>query len=277
MRKTRRRSGGRKRRTRCWRRRTKSGRRYTVCKGSRGQKGVYKRKHRRTSYAKKRLRHRGGDGEGTETQLNRIESKLDESMKLTEEGDRDLLLELQVRLNHLGEQLEQRGGYSGIKVPLTPANFQKPSQPVLPPYGPVNVPVPGITKVHDGEYYYSKNNRVIANPKATSCKWGKPKKGGRKRKRRGGKRRRRQRGGSASSVVNVLPGGTDIRDVYWGTGNNLVNLWDNWNGFAGRMSPAPATQPIGTSKSVQVIPASLPQMYESAGEAAAVKPYTAYD
>ena len=105
--KTRRRSGGKKRKTRCWRRRGKNGRRYTVCRGSRGEKGKYKKK-RRTRYAKKRLR--------------------------------------------------QRGGYSGINVPLSPSNFQGPSQPTLPPFGPVNVPVRGVTKVHDGEYYYLQAN-----------------------------------------------------------------------------------------------------------------------
>jgi len=252
MRKTRRRSGGKKRRTRCWSRRRKNGSRYTVCKQSRGQKGVYK-KHSRTSYAKKRLR--------------------------------------------------QRGGYSGIRVPLSPANFQGPSQATLPPFGPVKVPVPGITKVHDGEYYYAKNNRVIGAPKSTNSAWGKcSQKGGRKRrKRRGRKRRcpktgkpicycpskrksrrsrrkrRRQRGGTSSTVVNAIPGGTDIRDTYWGAGNKLVNLWDNWNGFAGRMSPSPSVQPIGVSKNIITPMPLMPQDYTNSGLQAAKSPYTAYN
>lgn len=224
--KTRRRAGGKKRKTRCWRRRNKTGKRYTVCKGSRGQKSVYKR---RTKYARKRLRKR------------------------------------------------MKGGYSGINVPFSPANFQGPSQPVLPPYGPVNVPVPGITKVHDGEYYYAKNNRVIGAPKSTNSAWGKKsQKGGRKKKKRR-RRRKRQSGGSSSTVVNAIPGGGDLRDVYWGMGNKLVNLWDNWNGYGGRMSPSPTIQPIGVSNASSMSPASLPQIYKSAGEAAAAKPYTAYD
>jgi hypothetical protein len=168
-----------------------------------------------------------------------------------------------------------KGGYSGINIPFSPANFQGPSQPVLPPYGPVNVPVPGITKVHDGEYYYAKNNRVVDTPKSTNSAWGKKsQKGGRKNKKRH-RRKKKQRGGFSSTIVNAIPGGTDIRDVYWGTGNKLVNLWHNWNGFAGGMSPSPLVQPIGANKTSSMSPTSLPEMYKSAGEAAASKPYTA--
>ncbi len=246
--KTRRRSGGKKRKTRCWRRRRKNGSRYTVCRGSRGEKGKYKKK-RRTKYAKKRLR--------------------------------------------------QRGGYSGINVPLSPANFQGPSQPTLPPFGPVNVPVRGVTKVHDGEYYYAKNNRVIGAPKAGGSTWGKPtwaksQKGGRK-KRRGRRRRcpktgkkicyckpkrkrkRRQRGGSTSSVVNAIPGGSDVRDVYWSAGNKLVNLWDNWNGFGSNMSTNAAVQPIGRPGNAPAPASSMPTLYQDAGLQASKAPYQAYN
>ena len=243
MRKTRRRSGGRKRRTKCWRRKTKQGRRYTVCKGSKGEKGVYKRR-RRTTYAKRRLR--------------------------------------------------QRGGYSGIKVPLSPANFQGPSQPTLPPFGPVKVPVPGVTKVHDGEYYYAKNNRVFGAPRSTNSAWGKhSQKGAGKRRGRKGRGRRhrcpktgksvcyckhkgrgRQHGGSSSSVVNAIPLGTDLRDAYWSSGNKLVNLWDNWNGFSGRMSPAASVQPIGVKPGTLFTEApDIAMEYADAGLQASKPPY----
>ena len=227
MRRTRRRSGGRKRRTRCWRRRAKSGKRYTVCKGSRGQKGVYK-KRRRTKYAKKRLR--------------------------------------------------QRGGYSGIKVPFSPANFQGPTHPVLPPFGPVKVPVPGVTKVHDGEYYYAKNNRVVGAPKSTNSAWGaKSQKGAGKKRKKRRRRRRKQRGGTSSSVVNAVPGGTDVRDAYWSAGNKLVNLWDNWNGYGGRMSPAPTVQPIGKSQNTISPAPAMSKLYQDAGLQASKAPYQAYN
>lgn len=162
-----------------------------------------------------------------------------------------------------------KGGYSGINIPFSPANFQGPSYPVLPPYGPVNVPVPGITKVHDGEYYYAKNNRVIGASKSTNSALGE------KSQKRGGNKKK-QRGGFPSTIVNALPGGTDIRDVFWGTGDKLVNIWDNWSGRAGRMPSSTTVQPIGTSKTSSVSPNSLPQMYKSAGQAVASPPYTAF-
>ena len=163
-----------------------------------------------------------------------------------------------------------KGGYSGINIPFSPANFQGPSHPVLPPYGPVNVPVPGITKVHDGEYYYAKNNRVIGAPKSTNSAWG-------KKTQKGGTKKKKQHGGFPSTIVNALPGGTDIRDVFWGTGDKLVNIWDTWSGRAGRMPSSSSVQPIGVNKTPSMSPISLPQMYKSAGQAAASKPYTAFE
>ena len=97
-------------------------------------------------------------------------------------------------------------------------------------------------------------------------------------KHKGKKRRkRRQRGGSTSTVVNAVPGGTDLRDVYWSAGNKLVNLWDNWNGFASNMSTNPAVQPIG-KPGAQLAPASqMPTLYKDAGLQASKAPYQAYN
>jgi len=190
-----------------------------------------------------------------------------------------------------------RGGYSGIHVPLSPSNFQGPSQATLPPFGPVKVPTPGITQVHDGEYYFAHNNRVIGAPKSTNSAWGKcSQKGGRKRRKRRGRKRRcpktgkpicycpskhksrgRQRGGASSTVINAIPGGTDVRGAFWGAGNKLGNLWDNWNGFGGRMSPSPNVQPIGISKNIITPMPLMPQDYTNSGLQASKSPYTAYN
>jgi len=178
-------------------------------------------------------------------------------------------------------RLRHRGGYSGIKVPLSPANFQGPSQPTLPPFGPVNVPVRGVTKFHDGEYYYAKNPNVIAAPRSTNSAWGKKSQtGGRKKKKRKKKKKKKkkscQRGGTSSSVVNALPGGTDFRDLYWSQGNKLVNLYDNWNGYAGRMSTAASVQPIGKSGNLLASAAPVSTLYQDAGLQASKSPYQAY-
>lgn len=185
----------------------------------------------------------------------------------------------------------KRGGYSGIRVPLSPANFQGPSQPTLPPYGPVTVPVPGITKVarqnSDQQYYYAKNNRVMGNPTSTYSTWGpKSQTGGRKRRRkkkrrrrtRKRRRRRKQRGGTTSSVINAIPFGTDLRDAYWRTGNRVTNLWDSYNGFPGRMSTAAAVQPIGIDHGLPYAAApALSSLYQDGSNQAASPSYQAYN
>ena len=69
---------------------------------------------------------------------------------------------------------KKRGG--GVNGPLAAAPF-------LPPNGPVNVPVPGITNQQDQQYYYAHNGRVVPNPKSTN-KALVMKRGGRKSRRK---------------------------------------------------------------------------------------------
>lgn len=155
----------------------------------------------------------------------------------------------------------QRGGFRNNVF------LSKPQQ--YPPGGSLGVSKPGIQTVDDSKYYYAKNNRVQATPEM-----GIPalKKGG----------SRKQRGGSFSSAlesaVAAFPGGTDIRDVYWSSTNKLSNLWNNWNGFPGTMSPSPSVQPIGQTKTTNLVTEpDIAKIYSDAGKTAASKPYQAYN
>ena len=145
--------------------------------------------------------------------------------------------------------------------------LSKPQQ--YPPGGSLGVSKPGIQTVDDSKYYYAKNNRVQATPEMAIPAL---KKGG----------SRKQRGGSFSSAlesaVTAFPGGTDIRDVYWSSTNKLSNLWNNWNGFPGTMSPSPSVQPIGQTKITNLVnEPDIAKIYSDAGKTAASKPYQAYN
>lgn len=143
---------------------------------------------------------------------------------------------------------KKRGG--GVNGPLAAAPF-------LPPNGPVNVPVPGITNQQDQQYYYAHNDRVVPNPESTN-KALVMKRGGRKSRRKLKKRksrksykktnkrrnkkgkkhrrhsknkRRGRRGGNLSKIVEAIPGGTDLRDVYYRTTNHLADLYSRGTGY----------------------------------------------
>jgi hypothetical protein len=143
---------------------------------------------------------------------------------------------------------KKRGG--GVNGPLAAAPF-------LPPNGPVNVPVPGITNQQDQQYYYTQNDRVVPNPESTNkalvMKRGgrksrrklkkrksrksykkthkKRNKKGKKHRRRSKNKRRGRRGGNLSKFVEAIPGGTDLRDVYYRTTNNLADLYSRGTGY----------------------------------------------
>ncbi len=96
------------------------------------------------------------------------------------------------------------------------------------------------------------------------------------------KKRRQQKGGSLTStleqVLMALPGGTDIRDVYWSSTNKISNLWNNWNGRAGRMSPLPSEQPIGNkTNNSSSSKSNIAKAYKQAGTQASSKNYQAYN
>ena len=146
------------------------------------------------------------------------------------------------------KKYKKRGG--GVNGPLAAAPF-------LPPNGPVNVPVPGITNQQDQQYYYAHNGRVVPNPKSTNkalvmkrggrksrrkIKKRKSKKSykkthkkrnkkGKKHRSRSKNRRRRHRGGNLSKIVEAIPGGTDLRDVYYRTTNHLADLYSRGTGY----------------------------------------------
>lgn len=149
---------------------------------------------------------------------------------------------------------KKKGG--GVNGPLALAPF-------LPPRGPVNVPVPGITNQQAQQYYYSHNGRVVPNPESTNkalvikrggsksrrkqkkCKpkksrkksrkksHKKSRKNGRKNGRKTNKKlkRDRHRGGNLSKIVEAIPGGTDLRDVYYRTTNHLADLYSRSSGY----------------------------------------------
>jgi hypothetical protein len=184
---------------------------------------------------------------------------------------------------------KKRGG--GVNGPLAAAPF-------LPPNGPVNVPVPGITNEQVQQYYYAKNNRVVPNPKSTNSiilkkyKGGKrkykkrrPSRKGRKsrKSRRKMKRRRRRtrrhRGGSLSRVIEAIPGGTDLRDVYYKTTNNLGNLYSQYTGYGPRNEPPMSNyvdQPIAHNGDVDGHTVPLAQ-YVGDGSSQAAKPQFSAD
>jgi len=148
---------------------------------------------------------------------------------------------------------KKRGG--GVNGPLEAAPF-------LPPNGPVNVPVPGITNQQDQQYYYAHNGRVVPNPVSTN-KALVMKRGGRKsrrknknkkrkntkkrhmkkhkkshkKSRRSKNKRRKRRGGSLSKIVEAIPGGTDLRDVYYKTTNHIGSLYSQYNGYGPTNEP----------------------------------------
>jgi len=155
---------------------------------------------------------------------------------------------------------------------LTPATFSPTN--AYPPNGSVLVPSPGITKVatrgSEQQYYYAKNNRVMKAPASTN-----PQKqsGGRKRRRtkkrkmkrkrkkrntrkrkKSRRRRRRQRGGALSDVIESIPGGTDLRDVFYKSGNVMGSLYSKYNGYGPTNEPPmtnyTAGQPINKSLSL---------------------------
>ncbi len=135
----------------------------------------------------------------------------------------------------------QRGGFSGTQR-LSPGNV-----PTFPPGGIYNPK--SITNGLGKGFYYGQNMRPTLQTdilKTNNKGMNKPLKGGR-RKRRGGRRSRRTRGGRRSrrsrggrrrrrtrtqrgggSLVELIPGGTDTRDVVWQAlvgGKNAVNTW----------------------------------------------------
>ena len=102
------------------------------------------------------------------------------------------------------------------------------------------------------------------------------------------KKRRRartkgQKGGSLiskfDSVINAIPGGTDIRDFYWSSTNSLGNLWKNWNGFPGITSTSIINQPI--DKSIKHMSSKnkldIAKIYNDAGDVASGKKYQAFN
>ncbi len=173
-----------------------------------------------------------------------------------------------------------RGGYSGPgNVILTPATFSPTN--AYPPNGAVLIPSPGITKVatrgSEQQYYYAKNNRVMKAPESTN-----PQKqsGGRKRRRtkkrkhkkrkkrktrkrkksRKHRRRRRHRGGGLSNLIGAIPGGPDIRDVLFKSGNVMGSLYSQYNGYGPTNEPPmtnyTAGQPI--NKSISLTSGDIP-------------------
>ncbi len=144
----------------------------------------------------------------------------------------------------------QRGGFSGTQR-LSPGNV-----PTFPPGGIYNPK--SITNGLGKGFYYGQNMRPTLQTdilKTNNKGMNKPIKGGRRKRRggrrrtrtrrggrrrtrtrRGGRRRRRTRGGrrrrrtqrGGGSLVELIPGGTDTRDVVWQTlvgGKNAVNTW----------------------------------------------------
>ena len=165
---------------------------------------------------------------------------------------------------------KKRGG--GVNGPLAAAPF-------LPPNGPVNVPVPGITNQQDQQYYYAHNGRVVPNPKSTNkalvMKRGgrksrrKPKKNkakkshkksqkrrnkkSNKKPRRSRQKHRRRRGGNLSKIVEAIPGGTDLRDVYYKTTSQIGSLYSQYNGYGPTNEPPMSNyvdQPIADIQNV---------------------------
>jgi hypothetical protein len=168
------------------------------------------------------------------------------------------------------KQAKHRGGFS---VPLTPANFS----PMIakPPNGGVQVPNPGVTGVVSStagqKYYYAKNNRVFGNPLTTN------------RAMTGGKGRRKrkcgcQKGGGLSGIIESIPGGSDLRDVYYKAGNMMGSAWSQYNGYGATNEP-PMTnyttgQPI--AKSMHTSDSSIPigAYMADAGAQVSKSPYT---
>jgi len=197
---------------------------------------------------------------------------------------------------------KQRGGFTN--VPLTPANF-------LPPNGGVQVPFPGVTclatKGVDQQYYYAKNNRVMGNPDTTNraMRGGRRKKRRTKRrtkrrgKRRGTKRgkrakkcctkrrkrcakrgkRHQHKGGGLSALMESIPGGTDLRDVYYKAGNMVGSAWSQYNGYGGTneppMSNYTTSQPIANNNNVSDNSTQMGDILMTSSKQAAMSPYTA--
>ena len=202
------------------------------------------------------------------------------------------------RRSRRGGRRAQRGGY--FLGRLYPA-------PAFPPGGDYK---PGSsTNGLGGGRYYGKlqkpclpdpasSNRIVPLKNQGGGRRRKGRKRRTRRRRRGGKRRTRaQRGGfhvpgvkttksgqihvsdgkymkefgiPLWEVVEVVPGGTDVRDVMWGTQAGLKNVWNTWWGNAPVNSPNPSVQPIEVDSNIVFNPSpDLDVVQRNASEAAA--------
>ncbi len=195
-----------------------------------------------------------------------------------------------------GGRRTQRGGY--FLGRLYPA-------PALPPGGDYK-PGSSTNGLGGGRYYGKLQKPCLPDP-ATSNRIVplKGQGGGRRRRsrrrrsrrRRRGRRTRAQRGGfnvpgvkttkggrmrvsdakymrefgiPLWEVVEVVPGGTDIRDVAWNAQAGLKNVWNTWWGNAPVNSPNPAVQPIEADSNLIFNPSpDLDVVQRNASEAAA--------
>ena len=158
----------------------------------------------------------------------------------------------------------QRGGFSNNLF------LSKPQQ--YPPGGSLTVPKPGIQSVNDSKYYYAKNNMVTPTPDMELQVL-----------KRGGGKHSKQRGGSLSSAlesaISAFPGGTDLRDVYYKTTNNLGNLYSQYSGYGPRNQPPMSNyvdQPIALNGDVDGHTVPLAQ-YVGDGSSQAAKPQFSAD
>tara|TARA_B100000795_G_scaffold254378_1_gene225244 strand:+ start:13515 stop:13982 length:468 start_codon:yes stop_codon:yes gene_type:complete len=148
-----------------------------------------------------------------------------------------------------------------------------------PPNCGVQVPNPGVTGVVSStagqKYYYAKNNRVFGNPLTTN----RAMTGGKGRGKRCIKRKcSHQRGGGLSGIIESIPGGSDLRDVYYKAGNMMGSAWSQYNGYGATNEP-PMTnyttgQPI--AKSMHTSDSSIPigAYMADAGAQVSKSPYT---
>ena len=96
-----------------------------------------------------------------------------------------------------------------------------------------------------------------------------PYKGGKRKGKRKGKKIKQRGGGMGSIFSNMLPGYTDIRDLYWKGGESIKGLYNQYNGNNWGPNTSPGVQPIGKTAMNGTKPLDLPKMIKDSSTDAA--------
>ena len=96
-----------------------------------------------------------------------------------------------------------------------------------------------------------------------------PYKGGKRAQKRKGKKIKQRGGGMSSMFSNMLPGYTDVRDLYWKGGESIKGLYNQYNGNNWGPNTSPGVQPLRKTAMAGQTPLDLPKMIRDSSDDAA--------